>query len=146
VEENAGQRDLGEDIGFLPFPNQGERDFAEKYDSLSAKDLHYRIDQLNKIMSEAARVEAESRFDRGLYVVHDPITLTGGEMDEDFYFDKPVGLGRVWPCSTVIGLQSGNPELRVTYLTEAEFPELFAMRDEWLYAAQLWKEKSTTGD
>jgi hypothetical protein len=138
-----------EEIDFLPYPNNGDDDFAAKYDDLSLGDLSHRMDVLNKKLSARAMALGKDRLDTGNYFVHEALNsadLSGnpGAFD-DPYPDKPVGAGDVWPCSTLVGLDIGAPELHVTYLTEAEYPELFAHKKELLYAVKVYQLKSAQG-
>lgn len=137
-----------EDYEFLPYPNRGDEDFARKYDSMSTAELLSRIDPLNRLMSDRVNAAAEGRFSDGQFVTKSEseatmtpealsVQLTRGAID----LDMPVGLGRVWPVSRIIGIEYDAPELQVTYLTESEYPQIWSMHDERRYVAMLWRER-----
>ena len=131
--------------GFLPFPNKGEADFAEKYSQLTGQELHSILAPMNKEMSTYVEDIAAVQFDSGAFVSRSPGASTLND-PELAYHDQPVGLGRVWPVSRAVALGGGQGEVQITYVTESEYPELFAMQDEYLYAARLWRSLSLSGD
>jgi hypothetical protein len=145
ADEDTDEAGAQEEIDFLPYPNNGDEDFAAKYGPLSAAEIYGRLHYLNKRMSAVASEQAQARWESGRYVVHE--VLTEGQpgwqeaLTRDPFPDKPVGQGDVWPCSRVVGMEMGLPELQVTYLTEVEYPELFAMKAEYLCAARIGAQK-----
>jgi len=142
VDEDPEDADA--EIDFLPYPNKGEEAFAEKYGPLSAAEIYYAQHVLNEKLSMLADVEAKARFDSGQYFSRAPVRadqLRGDESEDWWWPNKPVGQGRVWPCSQGVPAELGRPELRCTYLTESEYPELFAKLDEWLYVSHLFHQK-----
>ena len=148
-DSEAGRVESDEEIDFLPYPNNGEEDFAAKYDDLSVGDLFYRMDVLNKKVSAWSMALGKDRLDMGNYVVHEAFSdedlRNNPEAFKDPFADKPVGAGDVWPVSALVGVDIGAPEMHVTYLTEAEYPELFAQRHELLYALKVYQLKSAQG-
>ena len=141
-DSSKGTRHAG---GFLPFPNKGEADFAEKYSQLTGQELHSILAPMNKEMSTYVEDIAAVQFDSGVFVSRSPGASTLND-PELAYHDQPVGLGRVWPVSRAVALGGGQGEVQITYVTESEYPELFAMQDEYLYAARLWRSLSLSGD
>jgi hypothetical protein len=145
ADEDTDEAGTEEEIDFLPYPNNGEEDFAAKYGPLSAAEIYGRLRYLNEKMSAVASKEAQARWESGRYAVQEVISegQPGWEqaLTREPHPDKPVGQGNVWPCSRVVGMEVGHPELQVTYLTEMEYPELFAMQDEYLFAARSWAQK-----
>ncbi len=146
IEDEAVPKHV--ELGFLPFPNRGAADFAAKYDTVDPATLHAMLQPLNSMMDKEVRRVADLRFEAGMFEEHDESTtrlpverMSVPEMEAAFYFDKPQGLGRVWPVSRVVDGQTGHPRPQIAYLTEVENPELFAMQDEYLYVFGLWRDR-----
>ncbi len=147
IEEEAVPKHV--ELGFLSFPNLGAEDFAAKYDAVDPSTLHAMLEPLNSMMDKEVRRVADLRFEAGHFVEHAPSSIpleqmSIEDMEKASWFDKPQGLGRVWPVCRGGPQRDGTNQ--IVYLTEVENPEVFAMQDEYFYVFRLWiaRDKAIT--
>lgn len=122
------------DTGFLPYPNAGEAAFRRKYGDLDKVALGETLLRLRKRLDEEVDHVVEDRYARGLF--DEKVYPSEKEANSDSKrSDPPRGLGEVWPCERGNLQPDGSIQRWTTALTEAEYPELFANRAEYLWVA-----------
>ncbi len=119
-------------VEFLHYPNAGESGFRRKYNGWGEARLYTYGQELNRMLTVHAEQAADTRFQAGLHT-QQFVDLTKENVSAETE-PEPTGLGRVWRCTRT----EPNGRFLTTFLSELEFPELWAQRDEYEWVARQW--------
>ena len=122
---------------FLPFERANRAEFEKKYAGWTADKLRLASTHMREAIDNRLDELTEQRIEKGLYDerANAMTPAQEGTAGSPQKFElmpagtKPAGLGRVYPVSKYVQ-SGGNYTAMTSYLTEAEYPDLFANLDE----------------
>jgi hypothetical protein len=124
-------------VDFLPYPNDGEAAFKQKYGAMDLDALAGPMLRLRDRLNEEVERLVQERYDKGLFDERVYKTPEAANADSSRP-DLPQGMGQVWPCERATSQPDGSLKHWTTVLTEAEYPQLFAHQAEYLWVASTY--------
>jgi hypothetical protein len=127
-------------VDFLPYPNEGESAYKLKYEGMDVEALIAAKAILKQRLNEEVERLAEERYTQGLFEERVYASSDAANADSR-KASAPQGMGDVWPCERGTLQADGSIKHCITFLTQAEHPEVFAHRDELIWVAHAPKHK-----
>jgi len=135
LEPKVAEEIHSETSAFIPYPNGGVAPFEFKYDGMSGEELQKIGTELQLRLNQEVNAILEDRLARGLFDHSETVTDTRGEIVVNA--EEPTGMGKVWRTAR----HEPGPDgylVKVVFVTESEYPELFDHRAEYEWVASAW--------